>query len=268
MTELEQQLRRHLQERADSGADPTELREAVRQRLETSERDQRATRPQRSLLVAASVVGLLAGLGVGLTWLSLSSDSGGDMALERGSIVMPVPTPVEMPVPVEAIGTSLESESFRTPFTLTVPDDVPFDVRITADSPEAFELAFGPGLATGEPATLRLVSSPTLVTVESVVEDLTASLVHTRLIGIEDGTIGGYRSRKVRMESDIGMTLAGFRLGPGTHLSASGVDRRYDAHIVLTAGGVLVVWIDAPTDEIAEASAAADAIVSTLRWGP
>jgi hypothetical protein len=91
-------------------------------------------------------------------------------------------------------------------------------------------------------------------------------LVHTRLLGVEDGAIGGYRSRIVRMESDLGMTLAGFKLGPGTFLSASGVDRRYDAHVIMTTGGVLVVWIDAPIDEIDEVVAAADVIVSTLRW--
>ena len=68
------------------------------------------------------------------------------------------------------------------------------------------------------------------------------------------------------MESDLAMTLAGFKLGPGTFLSASGVDRRYDANVVMTTGGVLVVWVDAPIDEFDEAAAAAEVIVSTLRW--
>jgi len=34
----------------------------------------------------------------------------------------------------------------------------------------------------------------------------------------------------------------------------------------VTTGGVVVVWVDAPIDEIDEAAAAADMIVSTLRW--
>ncbi|MGB7877397.1 MAG: hypothetical protein WBL31_01455, partial [Ilumatobacteraceae bacterium] len=67
-------------------------------------------------------------------------------------------------------------------------------------------------------------------------------------------------------QSELGMTLAGFKLGPGTFLSASGVDRRYDAHVVMTPGGVLVVWVDAPVEEFDEAADAAGAIVSTLRW--
>jgi hypothetical protein len=258
MTELEQQLRRRLQERAEAGPDPTELREAVRDRLEAIDGGRRTTRPRHFLLVAATMVGLIAALGAALAWLASPSDSDGDIAQELG--------PIAIPVPVAVAGTPLESESFRTPFTVTVPDDVGFDVRIASDSAQAVELSLGSGGVDGETATLRFVSAPSLLTVESVVEDLTASLVHTRLLGVEDGAIGGYRSRIVRMESDLGMTLAGFKLGPGTFLSASGVDRRYDAHVVMTTGGVLVVWIDAPIDEIDEAAAAADVIVSTLRW--
>jgi hypothetical protein len=258
MTELEQQLRRRLQERAEAGPDPTELREAVRDRLEAIDGGRRTTRPQHFLLVAATVVGLIVALGASLVWLASPSDSDDDIAQEL--------RPIAMPVPVEVAGTPLESKSFRTPFTVTVPDDVGFDVRLASDSPQAVELSLGSGGDAGETATLRFVTAPSLLTVESVVEDLTAGLVQTRLLGVEDGAIGGYRSRIVRMESDLGMTLAGFKLGPGTFLSASGVDRRYDAHVVMTAGGVLVVWIDAPIDEIDEAAAAADAIVSTLRW--
>ena len=144
------------------------------------------------------------------------------------------------------------------------PDDARLDVRIAADSLKAFELSLGSDA--GESATLRFVSSASLLTVESVVEDLTDSLVHTRLVGVEDDTIGGYRSRSVRMESELAMTLVGFKLGPGTFLTASGVDRRYDAHVVMTAGGVLVVWIDAPADEFDKAAAVADVIVSTLHF--
>lgn len=258
MTELEQQLRRHLRERAEAGNDPAELRDAVRHRLEAIDDGRRTTRPQHFWLVAATVVGLIAGFGVALTWLASPSDSDGDITQELG--------PISVPAPVEMAGTSLESESFRTPFTMTVPDDLGYDVRIESESREVVELSLGSGGDDGETATLRFVSSPSLLTVESVVEDLTASLVHTRLLGVEDGAIGGYRSRIVRMESDLGMTLAGFKLGPGTYLSASGVDRRYDAHVAMTAGGVLVVWVDAPIDEIDEAVAAADVIVSTLRW--
>ncbi|MGA7756621.1 MAG: hypothetical protein WCA57_02135 [Ilumatobacteraceae bacterium] len=258
MTELEQQLRRHLQERAEAGPDPTELREAVRQRLETIDDGRRPARPQHSWLVAAAVVGLIAALGAGLLWLMPASDSDGDIAQELGAI--------EVPTPVDVAGRPLESESFRMPFTLIVPDDVGLDVRLATDSPQAIELSLGSGDDAGEPATLRLVSSPSLLTVESVVEDLTAGLVQTRLLGVEDGAIGGYRSRVVRMQSELGMTLAGFKLGPGTFLSASGVDRRYDAHVVMTPGGVLVVWVDAPVEEFDEAADAAGAIVSTLRW--
>ena len=258
MIELEQQLRRRLQERAEAGADPTELRDAVRRRLEMIDDGRQPGRPQHSWLVAAAVVGLIAALGAGLVWLMPPSDSDGDIAQES--------RPIPVPAPVNVAGTPLESESFRMPFSLIVPDDVGLDVRPAADSPQAVELSLGSGDDTGESAMLRFVSSPSLLTVESVVEDLTSSLVHTRLLGVDDGTIGGYRSRVVRMQSDLGMSLAGFKLGPGTFLSASGVDRRYDAHVVMTPGGVLVVWVDAPIDEFDEAAAAADAIVSTLRW--
>jgi len=260
MTELEQQLRRHLRERAEAGDDPTELRDAVRHRLETIDDGRRTTRPQHFWLVAATVVGLIAGLGAALMWLASPSDSDGDIAQELG--------PISVPVPVEMTGTSLESESFRTPFAVTVPDDLGYDVRIESESPEAVELSLGSGDDRNSSATLRFVTSSSLLTAESVVEDLTASIVHTRLLGVDDSSIGGYPSRLVRMESDVGMTLAGFKLGPGTFLSASGVDRRYDAHVTLTTGGVLVVWVDAPIDEIDEAAAAADVIVSTLRWDP
>ncbi len=258
MTELEQQLRRRLQERAEAGSDPAELREAVRQRLETIDDRRQPGRPRHSWLVAASVVGMIAALGAGLAWLMSPSDSDGDITQELGAI--------EVPTPVDVAGTPLESESFRMPFSLIVPDDVEFDVRLATESPQAVELALGSGDDGGESAMLRFVSSPSLLTVESVVEDLTAGLVHTRLLGVEDGAIGGYRSRVVRMQSDLGMSLAGFKLGPGTFLSASGVDRRYDAHVVTTPGGVLVVWVDAPIDEFDEVAAVADAIVSTLRW--
>ena len=258
MTELEQQLRRHLRERAEAGDDPTELRDAVRHRLEAIDAGHRTTRPRPLLLVAATVVVLIAALGAGLVWLASPSDSDADIAQEL--------RPISNPVPVEVAGTPLKSESFRTPFTVTVPDDLGYDVRIESESPEVVELSLGSGGDDGGTATLRMVSAPSLLTVESVVEDLTASLVHTRLLGVEDDAIGGYRSRIVRMESDLGMTLAGFKLGPGTYLSASGVDRRYDAHVAMTTGGVVVVWVDAPIDEIDEAAAAADMIVSTLRW--
>lgn len=257
MTDLEQQLRRHLRERAEAGPDPAELREAVRHRLEAFD-DRRTNQSRHVLLVAATVVGLIAAFGAGLAWLASPSDSDDDIAQDVG--------PILVPVPVEVAGTPLESESFRTPFTVTVPDDLGFDVRVTSETPEVVELSLGTGGDGVESATLRFVSSPSLLTVDSVVEDLTAGLVHTRLLGVEDGAIGGYRSRIVRMESDLGMTLAGFKFGPGTFLSASGVDRRYDAHVIMTTGGVLVVWVDAPTDEIDEVVAAADVIVSTLRW--
>ena len=258
MTDVEQQLRRRLQERADAGPDPAELREAVRKRLEAIDDGRQPGRAQHSWLVAASVVGLIAVLGAALAWLMSPPDSDGDIAEELGTI--------EVPTPVEVAGTPLESDVFRMPFSLIVPDDVGFDVRLATDSPQAVELSLGSGGGAGESAMLRFVSSPSLLTVESVVEDLTAGLVHTRVLGVENGAIGGYRSRVVRMQSDLGMSLAGFKLGPGTFLSASGVDRRYDAHVVMTPGGVLVVWVDAPIDEFDEAAAAADAIVSTLRW--
>lgn len=258
MTELEQQLRRNLRERAEAGPDTSELREAVRQRLEAIDADRRAARPQRFWLVAASLVGLIAALGIGLVSLTPPKESDADIPRELGSIAAPVP--------VDVAGTPLEPESFRLPFTVVVPDDLGLPVRLVTDSLEAVELSLGSGGDAGESATLRFMTSPSLVTVDSVVEDLTGSLVHTRLLGVEDDAIGGYRSRSVRMQSDLAMSLAGFKLGPGTFLSASGVDRRYDAHVVAAVDAVLVIWVDAPIDDFDEASAAAEVIVSTLRW--
>ena len=187
MTDLEQQLRRHLRERAEAGPDPTEFREAVRHRLEAIDGDRR-TGQSRHVLLAATVVGLIAALGVGLAWLAPPSDSDDDIAQNLG--------PILVPVPVEVAGTSLESESFRTPFTFTVPDDLGFDVSVISETPEVVELSLGTGGDGGESATLRFVSSPSLLTVDSVVEGLTAGLVHTRLLGVEDGAIGGYRSQR------------------------------------------------------------------------
>ena len=261
MIELEQQVRQHLRERAEAGPDPTELRAAVQLRLGTITDARPATRPQRLWLVPAVVVGLIAALAVGLAWVASPVGSDRDIALETDSIADRVP--------LDVAGAPVESGSFALPLTLTVPDGIGYDVRVASDSLRAFELSLDSERDTGEPgesATLRILTSPSLLTVGSVLEDLEAGLVHTRLLGIEDDAIGGYQSRVARMESDLGMTLAGFKLGPGMFLSASGVDRRYDAHVITTTGGVVVVWIDAPFEEFDQAATAAGEIMSTLRW--
>jgi len=50
------------------------------------------------------------------------------------------------------------------------------------------------------------------------------------------------------MESDRGTTVVGFKLGPGVFVTASGVDRRYEVHVLQTSNGPLVFCVDATRD--------------------
>ena len=261
----EPQLRRHLQARANAGEDIATLRNRARQQLDAIEggphRQATPTRT-RGLAVAASVVMLVGALGVGLSWSQSRSD-------QTGNVATPETLPPSTPLLAAPAGEAIDTSALRIPLSLFVPDAVENEVVTIASNPQLIELSLD-GPTTADPPlrpTLRIIVTPAGSTTESIADDVTLGLADTELVEIADDQLGERSTRVIRLESDLGSTVVGFKIGSAAFITASGVDRQYEAHVIDAGQDVIVVWIDATRDRFDEARRDADLIVSTLQLG-
>ena len=140
-------------------------------------------------------------------------------------------------------------------------------IVVIAETPDVLEvsLAGATDMSPPDVPIVRILAPSSGVGVAEIEAGLAGPHVDSLLTGVGNDELGGRATRVVRLESDAGTTAVGFEIGPDIYVGASGVDRKYEAHIVETVRGLLVVWIDASTDDFAAARADAAMIVESLR---
>lgn len=259
---FEEQLRRHLADLADQGGSTERLRAEVRARLEAHddgiaflEPATRRPRPRTPWNAAAVSAALLIGAVVAVAWLA--GDAGQDAVTER------------VPPPTSMVGERVAS-STDPGFTVVVPTDTELSVRRTGDGARTLGFDVTGGSLSGTGQIVFAVPAADDETVDprtAVVDVLLANLAQVEAIDVADSTFAGAESTRVRLRSVRAMTLVGFRLGQQTFVSASGVDRVYELHLLdRPDGGALAVWTDAPTGEIDSVRALAESMARSLQW--
>ena len=266
----EHELRRHLRARAASYGPTDRLRADVRQRLEALETTTNgpliadgvsSRRPSSALLLVAATVGCVV---VAIGGLLLLTQSG---APDR--LTTDITSSATM---LEETGTTTAGPSSdRTSFisTRTTPQvrfDLPDDPAATLVSESNDAITFRIDTPVSGDGRLVVLVPPAdeVTSVEESIGWLESSLSQTSLVAIEDLVVGDQATTRVQLTSDAGMTLTGFRFGPQTFISASGVDRRYEAWVTAHDGGVLVVWVDTSDDDAAVASTVAEIVLAGL----
>jgi len=261
-------LREYLRRRAGAGELDPEFRERVRSRLDSAQGDA-SPAPRRRwerMLVAASVVALFGALSAALVWSSRPdrSPTVGQTSTAEAPALGPIPIDSVM---VESAGGDrrLESAVLRTPLYFDVPGDADRIVAI-AETPDVLEVSLaGPAEASPpEVPIVRILAPPAGTTVDDVETALSGPHVDSIVTEVAPDELGGRATRVVRLESDAGTTAVGFEIGPDVYVAANGIDRRYEAHVMETVRGLLVIWIDASATDFDAARADAASIVASL----
>ena len=269
----EHELRRHLRARAASYGPADRLRADIRQRLETLETTTNgpliaegvsSRRPSSALLVAATVGCVVLAIG-GLLLLTQNG------APDRLTTDITSSATILEETGTTTAGPSSDLMSFvGTRTTPQVRFDLPDDPAVTLVSESNDAIAFRIDTPVSGDGRLVVVVPPAdeVTSVEESIGWLESSLSQTSLVAIEDLVVSGEATTRVQLTSDAGMTLTGFRFGPQTFISASGVDRRYEAWVTARDdGGVLVVWVDTSDDDAAVAPTVAEIVLAGRETG-
>jgi hypothetical protein len=261
-------LRDYFRRRADERPIDPDFRELVRARLAEAHMHEPPSPRRRwdRLLVAASVVALFGALGAALVWSGRQDDSStlGQSTTVVERVLDPIPIDSGGATPV---GTDrrIESTVLRTPLYFDVPPDEDRIVVIAA-TPDVLEVSLAGATDASPPGVpiVRILAPPSGTTVAEIEAGLARPHFDTVVTGVGNDELGARATRVVRMESDAGTTAVGFEIGPDVFVAASGVDRRYEAHILETVRGPLVIWIDAPAAAFDTARVDAASIVASL----
>ncbi len=269
----DEQLRRDLHELARSFGDADTLKSDVRRRLETldaapdlylpDERHAGSRGRSRQLVLAAAAACVMVLLG-GLVLAARQQEPtpiAADTSLPSSSVV---------DSSIGAIGTApgplrFQSASVDPPVAF----DLPIEPIVSLESESGQTIEFGIRTALGARLLVVLPPADEVGSVDESVEWLTSSLSQTTVDSIEPIDGVGVDATRVRLEPQAGMERVGFRFGPRTFISASGLDRRYEASIAERAdGGIVVVWVDASDTELELASEVADIVLGSIEISP
>lgn len=266
----EHELRRHLQMRAASYGSAERLRTDVRRRLEALEtttggpliaEGPRSHRPTRALLVMATAGCVTLAIG-GLVLLARGGEPDGLTTGLTSSVGTPAGSDTGTTRP------STDRSSFVS--TRTSPQvlfDLPADPAATlvSESSEAIRFRIDTPASGDGRLVVLLPPADEVTSVEDAIGWLESSLSQTSLDAIEEIAVGDTDATRVQLTSEAGMTLSGFRFGPQTFISASGVDRRYEAWVTARSdGGVLIVWLDMSMDDATSIAAVAETVLARL----
>lgn len=257
-------VRQRLNALARSYGDADDLRARVRRHIETLESSPTTQlapwrpppkRRTQVLLVAATVAAGVVALG----GLVLLGNGNGTVSIEQSTTS----------TAVVATG-SLPATDRRVVVTATQPSvrfELPADTSLELVSESSTMSEFRLGGA--DPTSARLVvivpSVDDVASVEESLEWLESSLSQTSIDSVDSIDVGEQPGVTIGMSPDAGLVLNGFRFGSRTFISASGIDRTYEATIVeREGGGIVVIWIDAPEESFDEAAAAADVALDRL----
>lgn len=273
---FENELRRQLRDLAEQGGPTDRLRADVRTRLEALDEgiailDTTPPAPRRArwvLSAAAVTLALSFGVVAAVSWLAAERD--------RELVTEQVPsepttetTAAEPPADDGSIERSVSSTD--PAFALAVVTDGAVATReATATSRLwGFEV-WGDSLPDPGQIVFAVPETADDITVDAhaaVVDLLLENLAQVELVDVTDAMLADVPSTRVRLRSSRDMTLVGFRIGTQTFVTASGVDREFEIHLLdRPDGGVLAVLMDARVGQIGLVRDVATRMVRSLEW--
>ena len=113
--------------------------------------------------------------------------------------------------------------------------------------------------------TLRFAAPGSDLSATALAEMIVTRALDTDLVASETSLVANYSSQFLSLKSRHGTSRIAFDLGPTVNIIASGVQREFRVHLVDTENGVLVVWWDAPEEEIDRHTAAVGDLLETLQ---